>query len=723
MEKVFKKILQLLSYILICAIVALAFAIPVHKQSDRKIDFYDSLELVDRIKAKDMDMTTVIYAKNSKGKWVEYRRIHGEENRLWIPLKDIPKNLRNAFIAIEDMTFYEHSGINWKRTVGALGNYIFEYDDTEYGGSTITQQLIKNMTLDKDKSAERKAREIVRSAIVETELSKDEILEAYLNTIALGNGYCGVRIAANYYYNKEPKDLTLAECASIAAITQNPSKYNPITKMDANEERRNVVLKEMLDAGFIKEKEYKKAVSTKLKINQKMKKKYEPAINDYFLDTVIDQAVIDFSKKYSCSEDEASKMLYSGGYKIYSTVNTKVQNIMEDTYSNVKKYFSQKARDDEGNNVHVQSAMTIMDYEGHIVGIVGGAGKKTVNRGLNRATDSPRHPGSTMKPIGVYTLAVEKDIVHYTSIVEDEPLPDYFGRNKPGPHEWYGFYKGKMTVDYAIRTSANTIPVWLLQDVGLDASYKFLTKDLGMKHLVKKDKNPSSLALGGCMYGITTTESAAAYAIYGNGGVYHKPTAYSEILDTNNKPIIKYDTKGKQVISEETATIMNYLLQGVVRGSGGTGGGIRRYSSMKVYAKTGTSSESKDLWMVAGTPYYVGSVWYGFDTQRVVYNPSAAANVWRDVMREIHEDLEEIDFEYSDKVYRRGSGYYKEGTHPDNTRTISGTKTKDDAEKDKDKKPEGGTTPEQTPTTPPSEGGNETPTPKPEDATPINEDS
>lgn len=721
MEKVFKKFVQALSYILICSIVALAFAIPVYKANDRKLDFYDSLALAKRIKARDMDMTTVIYVKNKKNKWVEYRRLHGEENRLWISLDKIPKNLQNAFIAIEDVTFYNHDGVNWKRTVGAVSNYVLKYDASEYGGSTITQQLIKNMTLDNDKNASRKVREIVRSAIIENELSKNEILEAYLNTIALGNGYCGVRIAANYYYNKEPKDLTLAECASIAAITQNPSKYNPLTQMEANTERRNVVLKEMLDAGFIEEKEYNKAIKTDLKINQKMKKKYEPSVNDYFLDAIIDQAVKDLAQKYSCSEDEASDMLYSGGYKIYSTMSTKIQNIMEDTYTNVSKYFPQKARDDEGNLVHVQSAMTIMDYEGHIVGMVGGVGKKTVNRGLNRATDSPRHPGSTMKPIGVYTLAIEKDIVHYTSIVEDEPLPDYFGKGKPGPNEWYGYYKGKMTVDYAIRTSANTIPVWLLQKVGLDASYDFLTKDLGMNHLTEKDKNPSSLALGGCMYGITTTESAAAYAIYGNGGVYHSPTTYYLIKNRNDETVIDYDETGKQVISEETATIMNHLLQGVVRGSEGTGGGISRYNSMDVYAKTGTSSESKDLWMVAGTPYYVGSVWYGFDTQSVVYNPSAAANVWRDIMKEIHDDLDDKEFEFSDNVYRRGSGYYKDGTTPDNTKTITGTKEKEEEKEEDKKKPDDDTGQEETPTTPPEEEGGEpepTPTPTPEPSEP-----
>ena len=288
-------------------------------------------------------------------------------------------------------------------------------------------------------------------------------------------------------------------------------------------------------------------------------------------------------------------------------------------------------------------------------------------RGLNRAYNSPRQPGSTMKPLGVYALALEKDLIHYSSKVVDKPIPNYYPDGRKGPAEWYGYYKGTMTIDYAIRKSANTIPVILLQELGVAKSYNFLTKKLGLKHLTKVDKNLASLALGGCSYGMTTTESAAAYAVFGNQGIYHKPTTYHKIEHINGDLILKQNSKGKRAIGADTATIMNKLLQGVVYGSEGTGGIISSFDySMRAFAKTGTSSESNDLWMVAGTPYYVGSVWYGFDKQQTINSTSAAAVIWRDIMKEVHSELEPKKFEESEDVYRKGSGYYKKGTVPDN---------------------------------------------------------
>lgn len=676
MEKLFKKFTVWLSLLLVFAIIVAAISIPLDKKSNKKWDLFDAASISENIKNMEMNMTSVVYVKNKKGKWEEYHRIHGEENRLWISIDKMPKNLLNAFIAIEDETFYEHKGINWRRTVGAVGNYIFEFDDTEFGGSTITQQLIKNVTLDKGKSASRKIREIFRALQVEKELNKTQILEAYLNTIALGNGICGVQVAANYYFNKDVSELDLSECATIAAITKNPSKYNPITGMDENRARRNVVLKKMLNLGFITPAQLLDTYDVEIDLDNSQKQEYEPEINNYFIDTLIEQVIEDLMNKYECTEDMASTMLYNGGFKIYSTVNPEIQETMEKVYLDIDKYFPYKGKDLKGNTVHAQSAMTIMDYSGHIVGIVGGAGEKTVNRGLNRAYNSPRQPGSTMKPLGVYALAIENDIIHYSSKVVDKPIPYYYPDGRSGPAEWYGSYKGTMTVDYAIRKSANTIPVILLQDMGVDKSYKFLTKKLGMRHLKKSDKNLASLALGGCTYGMTTTESAAAYAIFGNGGIYHKPTTYTKIERTNGEVVVEYNKKGKRAISEATATIMNQLLQGVVYGSEGTGGSIRGFDyTMRAFAKTGTSSESNDLWMVAGSPYYVGSVWYGFDKQQTVYSTSAAAVIWRDVMREIHSGLEPKEFKISEDVYRSGSGYYKVGTYPDNLTTMTGSDT------------------------------------------------
>ena len=714
MEKTFKKLLTVLSYLLICTIIALTFLMPTYKASGNRFDIFSSLEIVDNIKNLEMNMTTIIYAQDNEGNWQEYRRLHGNENRIWVSMDKMPEHLKNAFIAIEDETFRNHSGINWRRTLGAIGNFFFKFDETQFGGSTITQQLIKNITMDKGKNAYRKIREIIRAMLIERHLEKDEILEAYLNTIALGNGINGVQVAANNYFNKEVGELTLVESACIAAITQNPSKYNPITGMDENKARRNLVLDKMLSLGLISIEEYKSAYGAEVTLDNTKEEHLESEINNYFVDALIEQVIDDFSKKFNCSEQMASTMLYNGGYQIYSTVKPYIQETMEDVYTNTSKYFSLKGKNAEGERVHVQSAMTIMDYEGHIVGLVGGAGEKLVNRGLNRATSSPRQPGSTMKPIGVYTLAIENDLIHYSSKVLDQPIANYYPDGKKGPAEWYGEYKGTITVDYAIRKSANTIPVRLLQDVGIENSYNFLTKKLGFKYLTEDDKNLASLALGGCVYGVTTTESAAAYAIYGNGGVYHKPSTYYKIERVGGEVVIDYDETGEQVISPATATIMNHLLQGVVSGSEGTGSGIRWYNTMKAYAKTGTSSESKDLWMVAGTPYYVGSVWYGFDRQQEIHSTSAAATVWRTIMKEVHKDLEKKTFTDSEDVYKKGLGYYKNGTTPDNViyreSTVSSEPSSTAPATSEPAAPAPSPTPEATPTPTPTPPAVEAPT-------------
>lgn len=673
MEKTFKRFFTILSIMLVAAIVLLAVAVPCAADSDRKIDIFGTENIAENIRNLEMNMTSVIYVKDDFGKWVEYQRLHGDENRLWIGIDKMPKNLINAFIAIEDETFREHSGINWKRTMGAVGNYIFKFDDTEFGGSTMTQQLIKNITSDNSRTAGRKLREIVRALILETKLSKNQILEAYLNTIALGNGICGVKVASEYYFNKSVDELSLVECACLAAITKNPSKFNPVTGAESNTERRRLVFDKMLELGFITKEEYDAEYNSDIVLDDSQKEDYEAEINNYFVDALIDDVIGDLAEKYNCSEDMASTMLYNGGFKIYATIDTGIQEIMEKAYANTDKYFYLKGKNLQGETVHLQSAMTIMDYSGHIVGIVGGAGEKTVNRGLNRATDAPRQPGSTMKPLGVYALAVEKDLVHYSSKVVDKPIDNYYPDGKKGPREWYGYYKGTITLDYAIRKSANTIPAKLLLDIGVDESYNFLTKKLGLKHLIEGDKNLSSLALGGCHYGVTTTESAGAYAIFGNNGVYHEPTTYYKVEKTTGETVLQYDESGEQVITPATATIMNHLLQGVVYGSEGTGSGIRWYNTMKAYAKTGTSSESKDLWMVAGTPYYVGSVWCGFDMQQEIKSTSIAATLWKDIMKEIHTGLPKKEFVDSEDVYKKGSGYYKEGSKPDNYSTIGNT--------------------------------------------------
>ncbi len=660
MNKIFKGICIFMSACLIITSFSMFFAAYKARNSRFRLNVYGSQDIIKMIDNYELNMTSVIYVKDENGKWVEYQRVHGDENRIWVGIDKMPKNLIDAFIAIEDQRFYSHDGVDWKRTVSAFANSFLGFYSTRQGGSTITQQLIKNITKDNAKTSDRKIREIFRALAIETELSKDDILEAYLNTISLGNGICGVEVAANYYFNKEAKDLSLLECAAIAAITKNPSRYNPVSNPEGNKNRRNTVLEKMKQLGMISEEQCERLQNEELVLDDSRREALELEVNSYFVDALIDDVISDLAVKYGCSEDVASSMFYNGGFKIYATVDLSVQEAMEEVYLNVNKYFPQKAKVKENKGKNVQSAMTVMDYEGHIIGIVGGVGKKTRNRGLNRATDSPRQPGSTMKPLGAYTPALEKGIITQYSYEVDSPLKNYFGVGKPGPQEWYGYYAGRMSIAKAIERSANTIPCKIVQNMGMDVSYSFLTEGLGLKHLIESDKNLSALALGGCHYGMTTTESAAAYAIFGNQGKYFEPTTYYKVERINGDVILEADTAGKQVIKPGTAAIMNEMLQKVVYGGSGTGRRIASYNKMKAYAKTGTSSDVNDLWMVAGTPYYVGSVWYGFDMQEEIYNVNAAATVWRDIMKEVHEELEEKEFTLSEdletKKYCKSTG-------------------------------------------------------------------
>ncbi len=617
---------------------------------NRQSDFLACKEIVENIKNYELSMTSIVYAKDNEGNWVEYQRIHGEENRIWVDIEKVPQTLIDAFIAIEDQRFYVHNGVDWQRTTGALVNYLpfVNLYSSNQGGSTLTQQLIKNITGDNGESATRKAREISRAILIEKMIDKTTILEAYLNTISLGNGICGVQVAANYYFNKNVDQLSLTECASLAAITKNPSAYNPITKIDGNKKRRDDVLYKMYELGKITEEQYNNAKKEEVVVDKTQQHNFEIPVNNYFIDTLIDDVIKDLSNKFGYSYEVASSLLYNGGYRIYSTINTDIQTKMESVYAQTSKYFTLKSKKD--SSVNVQSAMTVMDYSGRIVGIVGGVGEKDRNRGLNRATDSPRQPGSTMKPLGVYVQAIENRHTYYSAVFEDKPLPNYYSNGKSGPKEWYGSYDGRMTVAKALERSANTIPCWLLRDkIGLENSYNFLTEKFRFKNLGENDINLASLALGGCEFGITTTESAAAYAVFGNGGIYYEPTTYEKVLDVDDKVLLKSGS-GEQIIMETTATIMNRLLQNVVSGSQGTARTVYGFTKMKTYAKTGTTSDAKDLWMVGGTPYYVASVWYGFDQPENMYNSSVAARVWRDVMQNVHKDLEYKEFELSEDV-------------------------------------------------------------------------
>lgn len=636
-NKALKTVLTLfLVGIITCSFVLGAFAIYVFGFVDDSIPM-DLTNL-------ELDFTTTIYAKDEKtGEYAEYKRIHGPHNRIWVDAENMPAYLSDAFIAIEDQRFMDHDGVDWKRTVYAFANTFLHYT-SRFGGSTITQQLVKNLTMDDEQNAMRKIREIMRARRLEMEYDKPVIMECYLNTVCMGGGRYGVEVASNYYFGKTTDQLTVAECAVLAAIVKSPEYYRPDTNFEENRERQLVVLAKMYELGKITKEEYDAAVAEEIKIVGSTDGNTQE-VYSYFVDALIDQVIEDLSQKYDIDQTEASQKIYNGGYNIYCTLVPSVQEAVESVFTDESYRLKNKKTGELG-----QASITIMDYEGNVVGIAGGLGEKTENRGLNRATSSPRQPGSTMKPLGAYALAIENDLITYSSFNNDKKV--YYNNNTWTPKNWYGGYLGNITTAYALQRSNNTIPVMLVNQLTPEVSYKFLTEKLGITTLNHPDDaNLAPLGLGGTNGGLTTMESAAAYAVFGNGGYYYKPSFYTKVTDQYGEIVLEKNTKPIAAVSEDTATIMNHLLQNVVYGSNGTGAGAASYiPNMKMYAKTGTSQETNDLWFVGGTPYYVGSCWYGYDNNGAISQSGIALKLWGRVMSKVHSGLKAKKFEDSSFV-------------------------------------------------------------------------
>lgn len=581
----------------------------------------------------NLNLSTLIYYTNDEGEPEEYQQLSGQENRIWADLEHISPYVQDAFIAIEDERFWSHPGFDLKRLLGATMNFIFKGKES-YGGSTITQQLIKNLTGEKDVAVSRKIKEIFRAIKLEKQLSKEEILELYLNTIYLGQGCNGVKTAARVYYSKDVSELNLSEAASLAGITQFPSKYDPIINPDANLEKQKVVLAKMLELEYITEDEYEEALAFPLTFNEGNSGVYSNT--SYFMDTLIDEVIQDLQKEKGYAPNFAAKLLYNGGLRIYSTVDPDVQRALDQVYQNDANF--PKA----SGEVKPESAMVVLDPStGAIKGIVGGRGSKTASRTLNRAK-SLRQPGSVMKPIAVYAPAIEENLITPGTIVEDKEI--VIGNWKP--QNFYTGFKGDVTIRYAIEQSINTVAIQVLQKLGVDESFDFLTKKLHITSLIESekrddgnihsDKNLSSLALGGVTDGISALEIAAAYATFANEGVYITPHSYTKIVDRNGNVILEKDIQELPAMREKTASIVTNLLEGVV--TRGTGMSARLNSGMPVAGKTGTTDDSKDLWFSGYTPYYCGVVWFGYDIPQSMnhLNSATCVSVWKKVMDQIH---------------------------------------------------------------------------------------
>ena len=656
-------------------IVGCALALYIKNYIDADIEEFELLFRTDQ------SLTTTMYymdwedRANRIGKMVEIEdvKLYSSQNRIYVSYNDIPKYLIDAFIAIEDKRFESHHGVDWFTTLKATVSYFTGGKLTRGytgGGSTITQQLIKNVTGYDDVTIQRKITEILRALKLEKAYTKQQIMEMYLNTISLAHGCYGVAAAADTYFNKEVKELTLIECAAIAAITQNPAKWDPINHPENNQLRRDLILKEMYNQGKITLSEFESAYKKELVLYSGSKNSggsdaetIEEAsstrrIYNWYEDAAISEARDLLMKHYGYSSDIASMLVYTGGLKIVLAMDSEIQRIIEEYYANDENF----PRADN-SIIQPKSSFIVLDPKTcDVLGLAGDRGVKTANRILNYATQTQRPPGSTIKPLSVYAPALEKGLITFGSPIDDSPAtfgnetmgPDgniIYSRPDGYPNNYDKIYRGLTPVHYAIRHSLNTVAYKVLQKLTLSESFDFVKNKLHIDSFIDSrelaggviisDMNYAPLALGQMNYGLTLKEITAAYSIFANSGVYNTPKLVLKIIDRDGNVIVDNTGGSEIVISEQTASIMTKMLEEVV--DYGTASRLTIKNKVDVAGKTGTTSSDNDRWFVGYTPYYLAGCWFGYEMPKSLAKFSAsyspALKVWDDLMTILHQKI------------------------------------------------------------------------------------
>jgi len=644
--------------VLTCTIALVGLTMWISNQIDSEENkvpldlFYLQQEAV-KNETSSLEFTSLVYAQNSEGKWEEIAALHQGQNRIWCDYTDLSPYLIDAVVSIEDKRFYQHEGVDWKRTLGALVNTFVDIYGGRQGGSTITQQLVKNLTQDDEISFDRKIREILKAQQVEKDYPKSTVMEWYVNTVYFGNGCHGIGTAARYYFGKEPSELTLLESASLAATIQTPSSINPLDGPQDNKDRRETCLSIMLEEGYITQEQHDEALKQELALSTEEQRSKmnaaEKEPNSYFIDALIDDLITDLMETKGWTYSQAENMVYTGGYRIYATVDPEVQGMLEETFEDPEN-FPINSEDERA-----QAAQTIMDYTGHVVAIVGGVGEKTADRVTNRAYyPTMRQPGSSIKPLAVYAPAIESNKWTYSTLVHDFHVKLASG----------GYYpkaagSGKMvTIQKAIQSSLNSPSAQVCNMLSPYKSFDFLKKRFGLTTLIGEqvlddgtvvsDINLSAMALGGMAYGVNVTEMTAAYATFGNLGNYYEPTTYYAVYDVMGELVLKHQEKGSTSITPETADVMNELMQTVI--TSGTGGAAS-LGSWPVFGKTGTTDNKHDCWFAGGTPYYVSVVWCGYDeNDDLPGGANPAPGIFKKTMKNVMADLDKCDFNRSRNV-------------------------------------------------------------------------
>ena len=616
------------------------FAVYVKTYLRSQIDF--SMEDI------SLDQTSVIYYWDSdSASYKELEKLYAEKNRTWVDFNEIPANLRFATVAIEDKRFFEHKGVDWIRTLKA-SVYLFLGDDSAGGASTITQQLIKNLTGHEEVTVRRKIVEIFTALEVAKKYSRDTVLEYYLNTIYLGEGCYGVQAASQRYFGKRVSDLTLAECASLISITNNPSLYDPYVFPQNNRKRQTFVLQLMLDQGYIDESEYRQAIAQEMDFHSANVSSSSASVYySYFVDQVINDVVTDLRAATGLSREEAYNQLVTKGYQIYATIDLNVQKQLESVYSdmnNIPKTASSQ---------QLQSAMAIIDNQtGDFVALVGGVGDKGGSLVFNRATQSSLSPGSTIKPLSVYAPALELGRITPASVYDDTPYSftdsGYWPRNSDQT------FRGLISVDTAVALSINTVAVKIVDELTPEYCFDFAKSRFGLNGLVESytsgsqtfsDAELSPMAMGSLTVGVSVADMTSAYATFPNEGTYRRGRTYTRVMN-GDTVILDNSRDATSAVSEKTAWYMTDMLtHAVTRGTGTSA----QLVNMPVAGKTGTTNSNYDRWFAGYTPYYTAVTWCGYDDPEEVILTDTTENpaivLWHMVMERIHTNLAYKDFD------------------------------------------------------------------------------
>ena len=646
----------------------------------------------------DIEETSFAYYVDDGGNIQLLQTIYTTTDRQWAELEDIPQDLINATIAIEDKRFFEHQGVDWITTVKACLNMFFGTGDA--GGSTITQQLVKNVTGEKSVTVQRKVMEIFRAQIFEREYDKELILEEYLNRIYLGKGCYGVKSAAAQYFGKELQSLTAAECASLISITNNPSLFNPYsetvykykgeekTGREWNRWRQLNVLDQMHQQGYLTDLEYAEAVAEEMVFKSGIEDQdkwsiceneacgYEGIVSTFtagengnyycpqcgshtsvstdasqtIYSWFVDALLIDVAKKLAEKDgitewnDEIKQeylaRIQTGGYHIYSTMDMSVQNAVDAVYNDLSKIPT------TSSSQQLQSAIVVIDNRtGDVVALAGGVGEKTDFLGYNKATQAKLQTGSSQKPISVYVPAFESGAASPVTVVKDMPVSNISGAWPKNDNRHYDYSR---TVFSGITSSVNAIAVRTLDLAGHEYAYSFAKYNLGLSNLtdnymtasgqIKSDIGQAPLALGALTVGATVQEMATAYATFANDGEFRESRLFTKVYDSNGRLVLDNTQDTKQVMSDKTVTYINYCLYNAA--NSGTGGAAV-FAGQNIAGKTGTTSSNKDRWFCGYTGHYTAAVWCGYNQPEEIHltgnTANPAARLWRMVMQPIHQ--------------------------------------------------------------------------------------